>query len=392
MLHEDHELTMPLPLLLSGKYPDVGLPSILSTVQKLVALKKPPVQHKSSQLKGEGNVFKRTQGSSVGSYGQPSSGETGFPLIKGKAGMGSGSDTETTKDGTSQSVVFNELPDAVLVRFIDNDIAPGRLYQYRVRMKMQNPNWAGKKDEKGKFEKPQKFELVSRPSDAELEIIEGPPVELPLQRAVSVPREDFLFAVDPPVEAKDSKEPKKPTIALKQGEGLLQVQRWLPMATVGNYKEPVADWIVADVVAKRGHYLGGKQFVTLPIWDSLYNKYILREPAPDKAPKNSKGQPRRGVEMDPTRPGPTFVVVDVKGGTSEERTTTRIISDESAAEVLLLDESGQLQVRSSLVDRLDADRAKREEAWRLWVEKTDKETDKVAPATAPKGNDPKFND
>src|SRR5262249_5274185 len=92
MLNEDHELTMPLPLLLSGKYPEVGLKSILSTVQKLSALKKPPVQHKSSQLKGEGNIFKRTQGSSVGSYGQPSSGEPGFPLIKGKAGMGSGGD------------------------------------------------------------------------------------------------------------------------------------------------------------------------------------------------------------------------------------------------------------------------------------------------------------
>jgi len=445
MLNDDHELTMPLPLLLSGKYPDIGLNSIITTVQRLSAQKKPAIQHKPSQLKGEGNVFRKTQASPVGGMGQPPTNEAGFPSLTFKPKAGTGNESEMGKDGTSQTVAYNDLPDSVLVRFLDNDIAPGRLYQYRVRIKMQNPNWAGKKDEKGKFEKAQKIELVSRPSDAEVEIIEGPPVQMgsgviadvklegnrvlvrsdnhdlrtgqkvifatsgatatawPVEvieanvfavpaaannscktganwaYAVSVPQEDFLFAVDPPVDAKG-----KPAIAMKPGEAMLQVQRWLPMATVGNYKEPVADWVVADVLAKRGHHLGGKQFVSLPIWDSLYNRYILREPAPEKAPK-IKGQPRRGVEMDPTKPGPSYVVVEVKGGLSEERTPSKIISDESAAEVLLLDESGNLQVRSSASDRADTGRAKREEAWREWVDKTDKETEKIAPTPMPKG-------
>jgi hypothetical protein len=431
MLGEEHELDMPLPLLLSGGFPAVQLPGIKATIQKLSTLNKPPAQPKSpSKLLGEGSIWGNKKASQAASWGN-----TGL-IGKGKGSSATG-DKEKDPSG---NVAVNDLPDSILVRILDNDIVPGRLYQYRIRLKMQNPNWAGKKDEKGKYEKPQKFDLVSRPSDAEVELIEGLPVQMragtisQVQVAnavviksdshnlrtgdsvlisgvggmtsangvwtvtkiddntfsipaspnaaytgggswtyiVSVPREDFLFAIDPPLDP-TSKDNKKTTITLKSGEALLQVQRWLPMATIGNYKEPVADWVVADIMVKRGHYLGGKQFVTLPIWDSLYNRYILREQAADKLFRG-KGQPKRGVEMDPTKPGPTFVVVEVKGGYAAEQTPRMRISDESACEVLLLDESGNLQVRSSVLDRLDPERNKREETWKQWVDKTEKES------------------
>ena len=280
----------------------------------------------------------------------------------------------------NQPALAADMPDCVLVRVIDNDIVPGRQYRYRIKLRMVNPNWVGEKADKGVPEKKVKYDLVSRPSDADVEIIESRFFEL--AGAVSIPREDFLFAADP------VSDPKKILADTKPGQGLLQYQRWLPFASVGSYKEPVADWIVADVVVKRGTRVGGKQFVNLPIWSSEYNRYILREVP---AEKNSKSkEPRRGVVMDPTVPGPEFVVVDIEGGKLDARVGLKSIVDESACEVLLLDENGSLSVRSSYFDRADRDRAKREESWRQWVEKTDKETtDVVAPKT-PMGKGPKF--
>ena len=81
----------------------------------------------------------------------------------------------------------------------------------------------------------------------------------------------------------DPKEPKKAiSAALKPGEGLLQYQKWLPTANIKGFKEPVADWVIADVLAKKGYYLGGEQFVNLPIWSSEFNRYILRKVPAEK--------------------------------------------------------------------------------------------------------------
>jgi len=70
-------------------------------------------------------------------------------------------------------------------------------------------------------------------------------------------------------------------------------------------------------------------------------------------------------------------VVDVQGGVVDSRPGTRRITETVANEVLLMDESGKLQVRSSAVDRADRERLSRQEQWRKWIES-------VAPLTQPK--------
>lgn len=443
----ESEMMMPLPTLqaMNGKYPDVRIPAIMNTIQKARDLNKPPALPKGqSKLEGKGNIFGNNNLEQGGFVAQPNSPE--FKINPGvKRGMGMMGEGNM---GTPPAAVqVAELPEAVLMRLVDNDIMPGRLYQYRMKVIMQNPNWAGRKDKDGKYPKKEMFELVSQQQDAKRELlgaseldsrvveqryfydivddkIRAEEVRWNLDKAeaatpwfemkgfVKVPQEEYFFAVDPPLGTPDPKEPKKVVggVTLKPGEGLLQMQRWLPTANIKGYREPVADWVVADILAKRGYYLGGEQFVNLPIWSSEYNRYILRKVPAD--PNSKQKETRRGVVMDPTKPGPRYAVIDVEGGTINKRYGSKIIEDEAASEILLVDEDGNLQVRSTAYDRNRLDRymedsngplivhsgnrvsryqintkydppairvVDREEVWNKWVDETDKASRVIEP-------------
>ena len=58
----------------------------------------------------------------------------------------------------------------------------------------------------------------------------------------------------------------------------------------------------------------------------------------------------------------------------------------SAAEVLLVDENGGLQVRSAYADRANAGRGQRENEWKAWIDKTERDPQglPVDPTTGPK--------
>ncbi len=266
---------------------------------------------------------------------------------------------------------------------------------------MQNPNWWGPMDKKGQPTKRDKQKEVSRPSDAEImllgadasneAVLKAPPFGLEgddlrrnlsshtdwreLGDKLSVPREDYLFATDYPLSGRQVL-----PVPSKPGQGMLQVQRWIPVATIDRYKEPVADWVVADILAIRGAYLGGRQLVSLPTWSSEVNKYVLRPAEPDKSKKN---EPRRGVFLDPTKPGPVYAVVEVEGGALRNRPWSRsvYVDDDTAAEIMLLDDGGGLQVRSSYADRPDLGRAERERAWKAWIDKTERDPQSLPDAT-----------
>jgi hypothetical protein len=79
-----------------------------------------------------------------------------------------------------------------------------------------------------------------------------------------------------------------------------------------------------------------------------------------------------------------MIVVDIQGGRQELRTRDRLLEGESATEVLLLDDGGELQVRRSHRDGQDRDRAKREEPWRSWVRLVERGTDTTHGSKQPK--------
>jgi len=366
LLPFNHYLVTPLPVLVGDKYPEIRIPELLTTIEKQKALNNPPEVPKApSQFDDNSNIFNPVTPSNTG--GQPNLGREGINIARPPA---------PREGDPAKAVPFKELPEFKLVRIVDNDISPGRLYKYRIKIKMQNPNWVGVTDKKTDLAPNKyKYDLVSTKVDADKEVIESPWTEV--KDTVSVPRENFLFAVDPLPDPKDAK--GRWLTPLKEGQGLLQVQRWLPnIVAFGNNKEPVGDWVVADLVATRGTYLGGKQFVNLPLWSSEKNGYTLRRVAPERGRKED----RFGVETDPTKPGPRFAVVEVDGGLCEYKPVGRSITlkEETAPEIMLMDETGSLQVRSAYADRFDQARAGREEAWKAWIERTEQEKP-AAPAT-----------
>ncbi len=382
LLHSGHHLTMRLPLLLGQRYPDIRIPELKAAIQKQELANKPPEPPKAPSQFDEGaNIFDTDAANSAAGAGQPNIGRDGINIQRPVLREG-----DPNKAGANQATV-KDLPEYVLVRVVDNDILPGYSYKYRIKILLQNPNWAGPKDEKGVAPHKEKYDLVSRPSDADIDVLESPWTEVKetvivngenkVKETVSVPREDFLFAVDPLCDSRG-----RWLNPLKEGQGLLQIQRWMTNITAfGNNKEPVGDWLVADLVATHGNYLGGKQFVNLPLWASEHNKYILREVPPERGRKEN----RRGVVTDPTRPGPRYAVVEVEGGDCEYRPPTKPVTmrEETAAEILLMDDDGTLQVRSSYADRFDDSRAKREDAWKAWIQRTEQDTKDLDPPKLP---------
>jgi hypothetical protein len=359
-LHEAQRLVMPLPEVLQSDYPELKLKTLTDAIAKGIdANKPPPVAKAPNQLKGEGDIFL--------SQGTPQNAGNLFGVMEGDMGMAGGSGGYNPYAGMMRSMLnrkgvpgatgentygqqtMQEQPDYCLIRIVDSeDIRPGVRYQYRMRLSMDNPN-SGKKD------------LVAKPSDAAQETITGDWAETP--GTVTVPQESFLYAVEPPAEA------KKGSGALREGQAILQIQRWQPQIQVDRqHAEPFGDWLVAEIPVTRGQYVGGRQLVSVPFWSSEVNGFVLRDAVAERKAKGRQSdEPRRGVFMNLSQPG--LLVVDVEGGKVPrfQGSTRRSFDDESAYEVLLLGPDGKLRVQNSAEDTNDAERKAREERFKKWV-------------------------
>jgi hypothetical protein len=363
-MHYAHKLWMPYPEALQTTYPDVRLKAITETIQKQREASKPPVQAKAdNRLKGEGDIFapigaQNTGNNLFGNMEEAGMGAGGMNLpgwLRGGKGQ-----KMTTGDENVAATGQQDAIDYVLVRVFDADknMRPGFKYQYRMRVKMENPNF-------------KKKDLMSRPSDADKEVLEGEWAEM--QTTVSVPPENYLYVTEP---SGDKKGPQ-----VKEGQALLQVQRWVPQVQFDRNREPFGDWFVADVPVNRGTYVTGKQLVTIPLWSSERFGFVMRELPPEKFAKSK--EPRRGVLMDLS--SRDLLVVDIEGGKYSRffaKPGTKPVDDEAAYEVLLLNENdGTLQVRNSATDKEDTARKEREERWKKWVEEVEKNTKNVQPGT-----------
>ena len=127
---KNHELVMPLPVLLNGdQYPRIRIPALVETIAHQVALNKPPEAPKpKSQFSGDTSIFDEdSQLSNIASRDQPN--------------LGGPARAVTGREGDKNStapVSFQDMPDSKLVRIVDNSIEPGHVYQYRLRVRMQN--------------------------------------------------------------------------------------------------------------------------------------------------------------------------------------------------------------------------------------------------------------
>jgi hypothetical protein len=256
----------------------------------------------------------------------------------------------------------------VLLRFTDSDVAPGYSYQYRVQVRMRNPNY-------------KQAGIVSRPDDAKQEILVGPWAEI--QEIKTIPPETFLYAFDPEkflenvqkFADENGKEGRLKRLMeyddVRDGKRtVVQVQRWTPQIRIdgsGNKTEPVGTWVVSEMAVGPGEYIGKRQIVELPLWSAGLANYVLRELS--AGVKVAFVDPKNQPKGWPVNFRSETVLVDFEGGHKKYAVAAdQTVQDTNAAtELLILRPDGKLLVRNSSEDFRDKDRAQRNEDWSAWL-------------------------
>jgi hypothetical protein len=254
------------------------------------------------------------------------------------------------------------IEEAWLVRFIDLTVQPGYSYAYQVKVKAANPN----------FNKPK--DLLATPKQALVEDLESEYFVLP--KLVTVPPEEFIYAA-----AQDEKKsPKRVTANMPQGnnvdETYVQMQRWFDVVRPKEGDSwNLGEWMLADIKAVRGQYLGETVPVPAPYWSMVYGMFIQREIAKAAARPNPFGPRPAPGSRTPTwqvefLPKEETLVVDFEGGNGPYPGPRGKppIRDEAAVEILLLTSDGKLRLARSNEDLVDEDRLRREKQWNDWIE------------------------
>jgi hypothetical protein len=297
-------------------------------------------------------------------------------------------DFDPFKPGKAPAVAPGQIPEHCLVRVLDVTVAPGKAYQYRLRIRMANPN-SGLPDPsrppvpvrpasgprasgprasgpRGATAPPGPMPPGIRPS---LASTSGPELRSDwynLPATVVVPRDLVYYAVD-----QKALEPRRkgPHYAerVRPNQAVLQAHRWVDFIPLSGSKRPLAvgAWAVAErLLVFKGEYVGRKERVELPVWNTTGERFVL---ATDSTPRRKLP----GIAVDfsygqPDRSPPEAIVVDFEGGPQTYdralrpgAARLRRLTDSSAVEVLLLSPDGKLLARSSDRDTEDPERVQR---------------------------------
>lgn len=414
-------LAMPMPRLapeLKVKYPDIKLKDIVDNIEKLKRSNQKEMTPSDllKQISGSKpgkSIYQNKTGENLGGLGydpskfgptapapggpgpggsppMPGPGPMGGPPPMPGAGAGAGNlGTPKPPEGYGSSASGTPMDlDNYLLRFVDSDVKPGHTYEYRIRLRMWNPNHNQDK-------------LVANPeyAKASYQTLKSKWTET---AAITVPAESYLFAND--VKAyrdqvnKDypanSSEPDAKALnnllQVKDHQAVVQVATWTEQVRTDNNakREPVGAWVVAEMPVGRGEFIGRKQYIKLPLWSSEIEKYVLRELAGTPV-KGAKAQPKGWMVDFSTK----SVLVDFEGGKVKARSNfrfdtdgkvvagTRTFDEDVGTELLMVRPDGKLVVRNSLTDDADTYRAGIVKEWARWV-------DEVSKNKAPSDTDP----
>jgi hypothetical protein len=273
------------------------------------------------------------------------------------------------------------VPEYCLIRLFDVTIKPGKTYEYRMQVRMGNPNY-GRPDAATQGyahlpELPPKDwyvlpEKVKAPTDLNYYAVNQVKVDADQakQDAKEIKEKDPTQPKEPP----QPKEAKLPVQPVKENQTVLQIQKWLEFQKIKGVDEGIADWVIAErVVATRGEPIG-PQKVEVPYWRKTQDRFTLA----------SEGPSKRGRRAPPTvevafADGDPPVLVDFTGGDvtytrARPKTDTAPaagqappIKDSAAVEVLLLMPDGTLAAHDSAKDAADPDRISRLKEEREWI-------------------------
>ncbi len=369
----DMQLALPLPQLVSelGKYPDITLPNILNSINKLkeAGKEKIPPSETAERLKGQNlskdNIYHPQVGDGNALYGDKNvTGVGGAKQPKLNSPTGPGTVGPDPKANTAAPTEI----DSLLLRFIDVDIEPGYTYEYRIRVKMKNPNF-GRTTE------------VSNPADAKVETLYSKWFSIDSRNSrITIPPEQYVYAADVGTYRRTIEETYaaarerelRDRLQVKDYQAVVEICRWLPSVTLdsGTQREPVGAWVVADVPVGRGEYVGKKTYVKLPLWSSESKAYVLREIS-QLVGKVGSGQWHlpKGWLVNFVTPD---ILVDFSGGRVQTRLGTKNIIEDVGTELLIVSPDGKLTVKKSAVDDADANRRQITGVWTRWVTEVEK--------------------
>jgi hypothetical protein len=244
-----------------------------------------------------------------------------------------GDKTNSSEDPDADLVV----PEHVLVRLIDF-VQPGFSYEYRIKVKMTNPNYKQTK-------------LVAYPALAKPEYLIAS--DWSVVPKVDVPGETLWYAVEPRADAEKVS---------------LQLQKWIdyinPQSELSSTPIGVGDWSVSErETTYRGDFIGRYANVRVPVWSTENENYEFAHVR--------KGGSTVPVDFSTgTRSSSPAILVDFAGGKGHiTKIGDRQVREDLPLELLVLNSDGKLILRNSVDDEENKERSAREEEWHEWINK-----------------------
>ena len=390
-------MAMPkMSLMGKNQYPNVAsqLPVLQDMIKKLKADRAAAAAVKKPNLLAENakdfNAWSPRPKAAEVNTTKTGMGPTGEP---GRIGPNKPGDPKMTKPMYPMNPMATDpaqetYPDYCLIRLIDVTIQPGEYYEYRLKVRMANPNYGQKN--------------VASPAYAEsqepLEATQWFEVGLKGQpQVVASPPEYHLYAVDQAeVDQQDGKRyTGQNANADKARRAVFQIHKWL-LDTNQRPNVPVGEWSVAErVLVHRGEYIGVRERVEVPYWRPTHDGFVM---VPDEGPAPLRGAPPpKGIFVDfglPLMEGATLekpypLLVDFEGGdVSYERVgkddkgadkKLPRVSNKADMETLILSPDGKLLSLNSWTAKGDAERIKRLDEWHKRIDQV-KKGDAKAPS------------
>ncbi|MFO0845347.1 MAG: hypothetical protein U0797_23680 [Gemmataceae bacterium] len=334
-------------------------------------------------MTGRGRAGMAPPGAAPGVRGTPSTLGPGGALPGAAGGL----------PDASQDV---DLPEHVLVRLIDVTVEPGKFYEYRLQVRMGNPNLHRIDVASPAYAREK--ELVSEWSDQ---------AKPPITVKVPIDSEMHFYAVDQvEYEQRDGNNPRyrdpgpHKNHVLRAGQQIyLQAHRWLEAVTPRGFKSPLlfGEWTMAErFPVWKGEYVGSKERVEVPVWQFARESFSI---ASDTS--TAKRTPGIGVYFgygrDETDTREAILVDFRTGRAGYERVVSRSedrpeppkkVEDTYAVEALVLRPDGKLLVLEGGLDYKDEQRVERVNKVRKRVSETKKPHRPAAGATGiPGGRD-----
>ena len=251
-----------------------------------------------------------------------------------------------------------------LVRFIDVDIQPGETYEYRVQIRMGNPNYKRTKD-------------VASPAYAEGAELLSEWSKVPI--ILSLPEEQSCYLVDQRKE--DEKSFKGLYSEDSKRQVPMQIHKWFLNTGAATQNLSVGDWAVAERVSVfRGEFVGRQVIAKIPLWIYFFEGFGLLPPKFTKGVKTGDGIL---VDFSPDRKDrPDFLLVDFEGpeythervksvGPDARQVISKVEDRDRMIEVYIINPLGQLEVHNIVSDRENDYRKSMLESYRIRVKKAE---------------------